>query len=56
MVATPRLKAIGLWGPTIRRAYADMGILGYAEVDVETLMKDDERIAESFDAGPPRGD
>ncbi len=52
----PNMKAIGLWGPRIRKAYADMDILGYAEVDIETLMKDDERVAESFDAGLPRGD
>jgi hypothetical protein len=47
----PTIKDIGLWGPRIRKAYADMGILGFAEVDVEGLMKDDERIAEAFDAG-----
>jgi 1,2-phenylacetyl-CoA epoxidase catalytic subunit len=46
----PTMKEIGLWGPRIRRAYANMGILGYAEVDVEALMKEDERVAESFDA------
>ncbi len=45
----PTMKDIGLWGPRIRRAYANMGILGFAEVDVESLMKEDERIAEGFD-------
>ena len=47
----PTIKDIGLWGPRIRKAYADMGILGFADVDVEALMKDDERVAEGFDAG-----
>ncbi|MCZ6569466.1 MAG: ferritin-like domain-containing protein [Deltaproteobacteria bacterium] len=47
----PNLKAIGLWGPRIRKAYADMGILGFADIDIEALMKDDERIAEAFDTG-----
>ncbi len=47
----PTIKDIGLWGPRIRKAYADMGILGFADVDVEALMEDDERIAESFDSG-----
>ncbi len=47
----PNIKAIGLWGPRIRKAYADMGILGFADVDVEALTKDDERIAEGFDTG-----
>jgi hypothetical protein len=46
----PTMKDIGLWGPRIRRAYANMGILGYSETDVEALMKDDERVAEAFDA------
>ena len=47
----PNIKAIGLWGPRIRKAYADMEILGFADVDVEALTKDDERIAEGFDTG-----
>jgi len=47
----PTIKDIGLWGPRIRKAYAEMGILGFADVDVEALMKDDERVAESLDAG-----
>ncbi len=45
----PTVKEIGLWGPKIRRAYAKMGILEYADVDADALMKEDERIAESFD-------
>src|SRR5207237_3437462 len=28
----PTIKDIGLWGPKIRRAYANMGIIGYADV------------------------
>ncbi len=46
----PTIKDIGLWGPKIRRAYAKMGILEYAETDVDALMKEDERVAEVFDA------
>jgi hypothetical protein len=46
----PTIKDIGLWGPRIRRAYADMGILGFAETDVDALMKEDERVAEAFDS------
>jgi hypothetical protein len=46
----PTIKDIGLWGPRIRRAYANMGILGFAEADVDALMKEDERVAEAFDA------
>jgi hypothetical protein len=46
----PAMKDIGLWGPKIRKAYADMNILGYAEVDLQDLASNDERVAEDFDA------
>jgi hypothetical protein len=45
----PNIKAIGLWGPRIKDAYAKMGILGFADVDAEALQRDDERVAEEFD-------
>jgi hypothetical protein len=45
----PTMKEIGLWGPKIRKAYADMGILGFADVDLETLSASDERVGEEFD-------
>jgi hypothetical protein len=51
----PTIKHIGLWGPRIRKAYRDMGILGFAEVDVESLAKEDERVAEEFDARRAHG-
>jgi para-aminobenzoate N-oxygenase AurF len=46
----PAMKDIGLWGPKIRKAYADMNILGYADVDLQDLASNDERVAEDFDA------
>ena len=46
----PTIKDIGLWGPKIRRAYAKMGILGFADVNTEELTRNDERVAEEFDA------
>jgi hypothetical protein len=46
----PTIRDIGLWGPKIRRAYANMGIIGFADVDTESLAQEDERIAEQFDA------
>ena len=46
----PTIKDIGLWGPRIRRAYADMGVLGYADADAEALLAQDERVAADFDA------
>ncbi len=46
----PIVKDIGLWGPRIRRGDADMGIIGYAEADVQALQDEDEHIARQFDA------
>jgi hypothetical protein len=45
----PNIKAIGLWGPRIQKAYGEMGILGFADVDAEEIMREDERVAEDFD-------
>src|SRR5689334_5174140 len=45
----PTIKDIGLWGPKIRRAYANMGILGFADIDAEALSREDERVAREFD-------
>jgi 1,2-phenylacetyl-CoA epoxidase catalytic subunit len=46
----PTIKDIGLWGPRIRKAYADMGVMSYAEVDAEGLLAKDEQVAAEFDA------
>jgi hypothetical protein len=46
----PTIKDIGLWGPKIQRAYANMGILGFADVDTEAMSAEDERVAAEFDA------
>ena len=46
----PTVKDIGLWGPRVQKAYADMGVMEYAEIDVEALLENDNRVAEEFDA------
>jgi len=46
----PNVKAIGLWGPRIRAAYEDMGVIGFADVDAEELQAQDENVALEFDA------
>ena len=46
----PTVKDIGLWGPRVRKAYGDMGVLDLAEVDAEALLDRDNRVAEEFDA------
>ena len=45
----PTMKDIGLWGPKIRRAYSNMGIIGFADIDTEELGRQDERVAQEFD-------
>ncbi len=46
----PIVKDIGLWGDKVQKAYADMGVLDMAGVDLGALMKADEDIAEGLDA------
>ncbi|MEM7251960.1 MAG: ferritin-like domain-containing protein [Pseudomonadota bacterium] len=46
----PTVRDIGLWGPRVRTAYADMGVMEYAEVDAEAMLDNDHRVAEEFDA------
>jgi hypothetical protein len=45
----PVLRDIGLWGPRIRAAFEDMGVLGFAEADIEQLVSEDEAFAEDLD-------
>jgi hypothetical protein len=46
----PTVKDIGLWGTRVRRAYENMGVLEYAEVDSAAMLENDGRVAEEFDA------
>jgi hypothetical protein len=46
----PCVKDIGLWGPKVRHAYADLGVLDASNTDLDALMRDDEQIAERVDA------
>jgi hypothetical protein len=45
----PCVKDIGLWGPKVQHAYADLGVLDAAKTDLEALMRDDEDIAEQME-------
>jgi hypothetical protein len=45
----PCVKDIGLWGPKVQKAYADMGVTAFASTDLAALMKSDEDIAEKID-------
>ncbi len=46
----PTIKNIGLWGPKIRRAYSNMGVMAFADLDSEQMMENDEKVAQEFDA------
>ncbi|HEY1616331.1 MAG TPA: ferritin-like domain-containing protein [Streptosporangiaceae bacterium] len=45
----PCVRDIGLWGPKVRRAYEDLGVLDAAQSNLEDLMRNDEEIAERID-------
>ena len=45
----PTVKEIGLWGPRIRKAYEDMGIIGFADANLEEIAAHDEQVGEEFD-------
>ncbi len=45
----PCVKDIGLWGPKVRHAYADLGVIDQADSDLEVLMRADEELAEKID-------
>ena len=49
----PCIRDIGLWGDTVQKAYADMGVLDYAGADIEGLMAQDE--VDRRIAGHPAG-
>ena len=46
----PTVKDIGLWGPRVRKAFEDMGVMEMAQVDAQGLLDNDARVAEQFDA------
>jgi hypothetical protein len=45
----PVIRDIGLWGPKIRKAFEDMGVMGFADSDIDAEMASDEAAAEEFD-------
>jgi hypothetical protein len=46
----PIVRDIGLWGDVVRKGYEEMGVIGYAQSDVQKLQDEDEHIARQFDA------
>lgn len=46
----PTVKDIGLWSPRVQEAFAAMGAIEFANVDVEAQFANDQKVAEEFDA------
>ncbi|MDA8072437.1 MAG: diiron oxygenase [Actinomycetota bacterium] len=46
----PTLKDIGLWGPTLRQTFSDMGVMGFESVDLDSVIAEDEQAADDIDA------
>jgi hypothetical protein len=45
----PTLNDIGLFGAKMRRAFGDLGIIGYENHDIQAFMNQDEVIADELD-------
>jgi hypothetical protein len=45
----PTVKDIGLWGPKVQKAYADMGVIQFQDLDPDALSAQDELIARKLD-------
>ena len=46
----PVLRDIGLWGRPVQDAFIDLGVMGYADTDLEAVVAEDEAIAMELDA------
>ena len=46
----PTVKDIGLWGARVQKAYTDMGVMEFAQVDAAAMLENDNRVAQEFDA------
>jgi P-aminobenzoate N-oxygenase AurF len=45
----PTVKDIGLWGSKVRKAYEDMGVLRFQDVDPDAISAQDEQMARRLD-------
>jgi para-aminobenzoate N-oxygenase AurF len=45
----PCVKDIGVWGPKVRAAYVDLGVIAAADSDLDALMRADEDIADRLE-------
>lgn len=49
MRIVPILRDIGLWGPKMRETFEKMGVIGFADTDLDAVMAEDEKVAEEID-------
>jgi hypothetical protein len=49
MRIVPILRDIGLWGPKLRTAFQEMGVIAWADADIDAEMASDEKAAEDLD-------
>jgi len=52
----PALKEIGLWGSRVRKAFEDMGVMHFSNLDLEALSDTDEQKAKELDAARKAAD
>ena len=45
----PTVRDIGLWGPKVQKAYQDMGVMQFADLDPDALSAQDEDLARKMD-------
>ncbi|HKY15430.1 MAG TPA: hypothetical protein VJM33_10945, partial [Microthrixaceae bacterium] len=45
----PVLRDIGLFGDRIQAAFRDMGVMGFADTDLDALVAEDDAVADEFD-------
>src|SRR5206468_1267095 len=45
----PTVKDLGLFGPKVRKAFEDMGVISFAQMNPEDLAAADEQIADDLD-------
>jgi hypothetical protein len=45
----PAVKEIGLWGPIVQKGFEQLGVIDFAQADVEALSQEDETVAMRFD-------
>jgi 1,2-phenylacetyl-CoA epoxidase catalytic subunit len=52
----PTVKDIGLWGPKVRKAYEDLGVLQFQDLDPDSLSAQDEQLARKLDTSQDLSD